>query len=99
MIDVIVILLFLRDHGYPLRAVVPGVVGARNVKWVGRIHVSSSESDSHWQRNDYKGFGPYIDWHNVNWDDQGAPAIQVRGDDHDDHNRNDDDDDVFITFM
>lgn len=25
-----------RDHGYPVRVVVPGVVGARNVKWLGR---------------------------------------------------------------
>ena len=26
-----------RDHGYPIRAVVPGVVGARNVKWLNNI--------------------------------------------------------------
>lgn len=44
-----------KDHGFPVRAVVPGVVGARNVKWLGRIQLSSSESNSHWQQNDYKG--------------------------------------------
>ena len=26
-----------RDHGYPIRVVVPGVVGARNVKWLNSI--------------------------------------------------------------
>ena len=29
-----------RDHGYPIRACVPGVVGARNVKWLGKIFFS-----------------------------------------------------------
>ncbi|CAF1149648.1 unnamed protein product [Adineta steineri] len=42
------------DHGYPLRIVVPGTVGARSVKWVNRIVVSDKESDSHWQKADYK---------------------------------------------
>ena len=32
-----------RDHGFPLRVIVPGVVGARNVKWVQKI-VLSGES-------------------------------------------------------
>lgn len=27
-----------RDHGYPVRVVVPGVVGARNVKWLGKFY-------------------------------------------------------------
>lgn len=26
-----------RDHGFPIRAVVPGVVGARNVKWLDKV--------------------------------------------------------------
>jgi sulfite oxidase len=63
-----------RDHGYPIRAVVPGIVGARNVKWLGKIHLSESESPSHWQQNDYKGFCPSVDWHNVDF--KTAPAIQ-----------------------
>ena len=29
-----------RDHGFPLRALVPGWVGSTNVKWLGRIVVS-----------------------------------------------------------
>lgn len=63
-----------RDHGYPVRVIVPGVVGARNVKWLGRVIVSEEESHSHWQKNDYKGFSPSTTWENVNFNS--APAIQ-----------------------
>ncbi|KAK3919403.1 Sulfite oxidase, mitochondrial [Frankliniella fusca] len=63
-----------RDHGFPVRAVVPGTVGARNVKWLGRIIVSDTESDSHWQQNDYKGFNPSVDWDTVDFSK--SPAIQ-----------------------
>jgi len=56
-----------RDHGYPVRVVVPGVLGARNVKWLGRIEVSEVESDSHWQQKDYKGFNPSVDWDTVDF--------------------------------
>eukprot|EP01012_Entosiphon_sulcatum_P005367 TRINITY_DN12371_c0_g1_i2.p1 TRINITY_DN12371_c0_g1~~TRINITY_DN12371_c0_g1_i2.p1 ORF type:complete len:549 (-),score=49.93 TRINITY_DN12371_c0_g1_i2:25-1671(-) len=63
-----------RDHGYPLRAIVPGTVGARNVKWLQRVHLSTEESTSFWQQNDYKGFGPNTDWNTVDFGC--APAIQ-----------------------
>lgn len=63
-----------RDHGYPIRVIVPGVVGARNVKWLGRIVISDEESDSHWQQNDYKGFSPSTDWDTVDFTK--SPAIQ-----------------------
>ncbi|KAJ3175251.1 hypothetical protein HDU87_006333 [Geranomyces variabilis] len=46
------------DHGAPLRAVVPGHVAARSVKWLESVVLSDEESESHWQRRDYKGFCP-----------------------------------------
>lgn len=64
-----------KDHGFPLRVIVPGVVGARNVKWLGRVLVSTEESPSHWQQNDYKGFNPSVDWDTVDF--KSSPAIQV----------------------
>lgn len=33
-----------RDHGYPLRVIVPGVIGARSVKWLDRIDIIEEES-------------------------------------------------------
>ena len=38
------------DHGFPLRVVVPGITGARSVKWLSRIIASKDESQSHWQQ-------------------------------------------------
>lgn len=35
------------DHGYPLRLVVPGYIGIRNVKWVAKIEISDEEATSH----------------------------------------------------
>jgi sulfite oxidase len=49
-----------RDHGFPVRAIVPGHVAARSVKWLEKVIVSADESDSHWQQHDYKGFCPGI---------------------------------------
>lgn len=63
-----------RDHGYPVRAVVPGTVGARNVKWLTRVAASEKEYGGFWQQRDYKGFSPSIDWNNVDFSK--APAIQ-----------------------
>ena len=40
------------DHGFPLRVVVPGVTGARSVKWLSRIITSKQESQAHWQQVD-----------------------------------------------
>ena len=63
-----------RDHGYPIRALVPGIVGARNVKWLNKIVASHDEYGGQWQQRDYKGFSPSVDWNNVDFSK--APAIQ-----------------------
>lgn len=60
------------DHGFPLRAIIPGHVAARSVKWLSEITLSEEESQSQWQRRDYKCFGPNET--NVDW--ESAPAIQ-----------------------
>jgi sulfite oxidase len=33
-----------RDHGFPLRLICPGMVGAKSVKWLSIISVVRSES-------------------------------------------------------
>jgi len=37
-----------KDHGYPLRAIIPGWVGSSSIKWLGKIVVSSQKI---WTRN------------------------------------------------
>jgi sulfite oxidase len=41
-------------HGFPLRVVVPGYIGARSVKWLTAITVDDEPSDNYFQQNDYK---------------------------------------------
>lgn len=36
------------DHGYPLRLIIPGYVGGRNVKWLAKIWISDKENDSYY---------------------------------------------------
>lgn len=47
-------------HGYPVRAIVPGVLGARSVKWLDRITVAEEESSNKYQKRDYKVLPPNV---------------------------------------
>ncbi|KAF1991151.1 putative sulfite oxidase [Aulographum hederae CBS 113979] len=46
-------------HGYPVRALLPGIAGARSVKWLDRIVVSNKESQNFYQKFDYKVLPPH----------------------------------------
>jgi sulfite oxidase len=49
------------NHGFPVRVVIPGVAGARWVKWVDRITIQGEHSQNHYQRYDYKVLPPEVD--------------------------------------
>jgi sulfite oxidase len=50
-----------RDHGFPLRIIVPGYAAVRNVKWVERIQVAATEAEGVWQRGlNYKTLPPSV---------------------------------------
>lgn len=44
----------LPEHGFPLRTVVPGFIGARSVKWLGRITLSDRPSPNYFVARSYK---------------------------------------------
>ncbi|OMO85348.1 hypothetical protein CCACVL1_10241 [Corchorus capsularis] len=56
-----------RDHGYPLRVIVPGVIGARSVKWLDSINIIAEVCQGFFMQKDYKMFPPSVDWDNINW--------------------------------
>jgi sulfite oxidase len=70
-----------RDHGYPVRMLIPGHVGARQVKWLHKIKLSDEESQKSYMQKSYLGFAPNITFEKdlANWPptrlDQG-PIIQ-----------------------
>ena len=53
-----------REHGYPLRLLVPGIYGMKNVKWLERIELVDK---------DYKGF-----WQRRGWSDEAVVDIMSR---------------------
>lgn len=49
-----------RDHGYPVRMIIPGHVGARQVKWLHKIKLSNTPSSKSYHCKSYLGFAPDI---------------------------------------
>ena len=56
------------NHGWPVRTVVPGYIGARSVKWLGKIVVSDRPSPNHYVATAYKVVTEGTD---LEWAEQG----------------------------
>lgn len=54
-------------HGFPLRVVVPGYIGARSVKWLAGIHLQEHPSTNYYQRRAYQLFPPHVRQENADW--------------------------------
>ena len=48
------------DHGYPVRAIVPGHYGMASTKWLTRIYAVREPFQGYWQTSDY-GYWAYVD--------------------------------------
>lgn len=48
------------DHGYPLRVIIPGYVGARSVKWLANIWVTDRENDSYYHIYDNRVLPTFV---------------------------------------
>jgi len=49
-----------QDHGYPVRAIVPGHYAMASVKWLTRICAVREPFQGYWQTSDY-GYWDYVD--------------------------------------
>ena len=49
-----------RDHGFPVRAIVPGHYGMASVKWLTRIQAVRQPFQGYWQTSDY-GYWDFLD--------------------------------------
>jgi len=50
-----------RDHGFPLRVIVPGYAAVRNVKWLSELELAGEQAEGMWQRGlNYKVLPPSV---------------------------------------
>jgi DMSO/TMAO reductase YedYZ molybdopterin-dependent catalytic subunit len=62
------------SHGFPLRLIVPGIYGMKNVKWISRIEAIDYDLRGYWQR---RGWGDRAEYKTMSRVD--APASSVTG--------------------
>lgn len=55
------------EHGFPLRVIVPGYIGARSVKWLRDITLQEHPSTNPYQARDYQLFPPEVTAQSADW--------------------------------
>ncbi len=55
------------EHGFPLRVVTPGYIGARSVKWLAQLTVQPAPSQNYFQAQAYQLFPPQINASSADW--------------------------------
>jgi sulfite oxidase len=55
------------QHGFPLRVLVPGYIGARSVKWLASIVLQDAPSTNYYQARAYKLFPPHVQAESADW--------------------------------
>jgi sulfite oxidase len=64
------------EHGFPLRVVVPGYIGARSVKWLRDITLQEHPSTNYFQVHAYKLFPPEVTEKTADWS-RGKPIEEI----------------------
>lgn len=64
------------EHGYPLRVIVPGYIGARSVKWLSEIIVQVEPSQNYFQTRAYRLFPPEVRADTAIWE-EGIPLAEL----------------------
>ncbi len=54
-------------HGFPLRVIAPGYIGARSVKWLAQITVQAFSSKNYFQAHAYQLFSPQTTAETADW--------------------------------
>lgn len=62
------------EHGFPVRLLVPGIYGMKNVKWITRIEAVDFDFKGYWQRRGWDDRAEYKTMSRID-----APAHAVRG--------------------
>ncbi|MGI9253781.1 MAG: molybdopterin-dependent oxidoreductase, partial [Thermomicrobiales bacterium] len=60
------------DHGFPVRMIVPGIYGMKNVKWLESIELVDTDFQGFWQTRGWSEPAPYQIWGRIDTPASGA---------------------------